>query len=805
MKFTLSWLFDHLETDASLEQIVDMLPMVGLEVESLVNPRESFAAFRVAEIVTAEQHPNADRLRVCTVNAGGETLSIVCGAPNARSGLKTVLAPVGAYVPGADITIKAGKIRGETSQGMLCSSAELGISEEADGIIELAADAQTGANFADYAEQIRLSQIDPVIEIAITPNRGDCLGVRGVARDLAAAGMGSLKPLDFSPAVGEGASPVTWHIDDSALALVPAVSGRMFSGVSNGASPAWLADRLTAIGQRPISALVDITNYIMFDLGRPLHAYDGDKIAGNQLTITAASSGQEILALNEKTYITETGMLVIGDEDGPDDIAGVMGGERTGVSDSTTNMFLEIAVFDPVSVATTGRKLNLHSDARYRFERGLDQCGPEQMAGYIARFIQQICGGSFSELTLAGANSYIPKTIAFSLSRTRQLTGVDVPRADQKQILEILGFEVDDRGGDSWDVTVPPWRNDIDGSADLVEEIIRIFGFDKLNMTALPRNSVIARPAYSAEQKRVPLLRRLLTSRGITEAVTFSFLKSDDARLFGGGDEGLRLANPISTDLDMMRPSILPNLLQAISRNNNRGIDNISLFEIGPVFLSPDETGQRICVSGIRQGNIRSADWRQKAEPVTAFDSKADILAALALIGVSVDNLVVSRDAPDWMHPGRSGRLKLGKMDMGYFGELHPAILMHYDLKSPIVGFEFWLDTIPLARNKGPMKPLLNLSAFQPVSRDFAFIVDEQVEAQALVQSVRKAARDVVTDVQVFDIYQGSNIEAGKKSVALTATLQPKSATFTEDELKAISDTIISTVAKNNGGEIRGG
>ena len=804
MKFTLSWLLDHLETDASLAQIVDMLPMVGLEVESLVNPREALAPFSVAEIITAEQHPNADRLRVCSVNAGDKILSIVCGAPNARAGLKTVLAPTGSYVPGAGITIKAGKIRGEISEGMLCSPAELGLSEDAGGIIELETDAPVGVSLAEYAEQSALIQADPVIEIAITPNRGDCLGVRGVARDLAAAGMGTLKAIDFSPAAGEGKSPISWHIDDSAVALVPLVTGRMFSGVKNGPSPKWLADRLTAIGQRPISALVDITNYIMFDLGRPLHAYDGDKITGTHLTITANSSGQEILALNEKTYQTETGMLVIGDDTGPDDIAGVMGGERTGVSDSTSNMFLEIAVFDPVSVATTGRKLNLHSDARYRFERGLDQAGPEQMAGYIARFVNEICGGSFSELTVAGNQHYTPKKIAFSVARTRQLTGVDVPEAEQRRILEQLGFTVSSSVADSWSVTVPSWRNDIDGSADLVEEIIRIYGFDKLNMTELPRSSVIARPAYSAEQKRAPLLRRLLTARGITEAVTFSFLKSDDAALFGGGDDSLRLANPISTELDMMRPSILPNLLQAVSRNNNRGIENVSLFEIGPIFLSPDETGQRISVSAIRQGNIRSADWRHTAAPVSAFDSKADILAALSLIGVSVDNITTSRDAPDWMHPGRSGRLKLGKMDMGYFGEIHPAILAHYDLKSPIVGFEFWLDTIALPRQKGSMKPLLNLSALQPVSRDFAFIVDEDVEAQALMQSIRKAARDVVIDVQVFDLYQGEHVEAGKKSVALTATFQPKTASFTDEELKSISDSIITTVGKNNGGKIRG-
>ena len=801
MKFTLSWLYDHLDTTASLEDICTLLPMLGLEVEDIVNPADMLAPFKVAEITDAQQHPDADRLRVCTVNAGGESLQIVCGAPNARAGLKTVLAPVGTQMPGSEMVIKQGKIRGQLSMGMLCSATELGIGEDADGIMELPADTPVGELFVDYAAHSGAAALDPVIEIAITPNRGDCLGVRGIARDLAAAGCGQLKPLDLSDEAGSFDSTVSWQIDPSATELVPLVSGRMFSGVRNGASPQWLADRLTAIGQRPISALVDITNYIMFDLGRPLHAYDADKIAGDKLIITADSEGEEIEALNEKTYLTQKGMLVIGDETGPDDIAGVMGGERTGVSETTTNMFLEIAVFDPIAVATTGRKLNLHSDARYRFERGLDQYGPEQMAGYIARFVQQICGGEISHLQVAGSHSYKPKHIAFSPNRTQTLTGVDVAEAEQRRILQLLGFESDA----NWNVTVPAWRNDIDGSADLVEEIIRIYGFDKLNMTPLPRLDVVARPAYSPAQRRGPALRRLLAARGMTEAVTFSFLKSEDAVLFGGGDKALGLANPISADLDMMRPSILPNLLAAAGRNNNRGVSSLSLFEIGPVFLSPDEGGQRMAVTALRQGNSREADWQHKAEPVTIYDIKADLLAALELLGVSVDNLSVSRDAPEYLHPGRSGVVKLGKMALGCFGEIHPRIARHYGLKGSIVCFEFWLDDIALPRAKGTMRPLLSLSAYQAVQRDFAFVVDEAVEAQALMLSVRKAARDVVSDITLFDVYQGENIEQGKKSVALTVTLQPKDATFTEEELKQISDNIIATIAKNNGGMIRGG
>ena len=801
MKFTYSWLLDHLDTSATLAEICTLLPMLGLEVEEVVDPSQTLQAFQVAEIITAEQHPDADRLRVCTVNTGKETVQIVCGAPNARAGLKTVLAPVGTYIPGSDITIKQGKIRGQLSMGMLCSAVELGIGEDADGIMELPADAPVGELFTRYAEAAAIAHFDPVIEIAITPNRGDCLGVRGVARDLAAAGMGQLKALDFSPEKGEFQSRIEWEIDDSATAYVPSVSGRMFENVTNGQSPQWLADRLNAIGQRPISALVDITNYVMFDLGRPLHAYDADKIVGNKLIITAASEGQELQALNEKTYRTEKDMLVIGDEAGPDDIAGVMGGERTGVSETTTQMFLEIAVFNPVSVATTGRKLNLHSDARYRFERGLDQDGPEKMAGYIARFVTNICGGRCSYLEQAGSGDFQPKKIAFSPLRTKMLTGVDVAEEEQKRILSALGFEV----AADWTVTVPAWRNDVDGAADLVEEVIRIYGFDKLDMIPLPRNEVVARPAFSSSQKREPLLRRLLASRGMTEAVTFSFLKTEDAKLFGGGDQALGLANPISADLDMMRPSILPNLLSAASRNNNRGFNSLALFEIGPVFLNPDESGQRTAVTALRQGNMRQADWQHAAEAVSVYDIKADLMVALKLIGVSVDNLSVSRDAPEYMHPGRSGRLKLGKMDMGYFGEIHPSIAQHYGLKGSVVCFEFWLDNIALPRNKGPMKPLLSLSSYQAVQRDFAFIVEESVEAQDVILSVRKAAREVVEEVTLFDVYQGSNIDVGKKSLALTVTLQPKESTFTEEELNRISDAIIATVAKNNSGVIRGG
>jgi len=804
MKFTLAWLKDHLETDHSLTEICEALPMLGLEVESLSDPLQHLGDFLVAEILTAQQHPDADRLQVCTVDKGdGTPLQIVCGAPNARAGLKTVLAPVGSWIPGSDFTLKEGKIRGQISQGMLCSLSELGLGEDHDGIAELPSAAQTGDSFASYAAGGAFTMTDPVIEIAITPNRGDCLGVRGVARDLAAAGYGTLKPLDFSEEEGSFVSPLNWEVEPAAQPMVPLISGRMFDGVVNGAAPSWMADRLIAIGQRPISALVDITNYVMVDLGRPLHAYDADKISGDKLVVRLAKKGEQVEALNERTYSLEDGALIIGDAEGPDDLAGIMGGERTGVTDATTRMFLEIAVFDPIKVATTGRQLNLHSDARYRFERGLDARSPVDMAGYIARLVGTVCGGRCSHLVVHGKADPAPKMLSFNPEKVKQLTGVDCPADKQAEILSVLGFELD-TSQPEWQVQVPHWRNDIDGSADLVEEIIRIYGFDKLEMASLPRDEVVARPSFSPAQKRSLMLRRTLAARGLTEAVTFSFMKRKDAELFGGDNDALMLANPISNDLNMMRPSVIPNLLQAMGRNLNRGIEEVCFFEIGPVFLSPDEQGQRMAIGGVRQGRRQLADWQQCETRFDLFDAKADLLAALAGLGVRVDNLVASREVPSWMHPGRSGVLRLGKTEMGVFGEIHPAICRHFDLPEGVAAFEFWLDNIPMPRRKGPAKSPVDLSALQPVSRDFAFIVAEEVEAQTLIDAVRRAARDVVDSVSIFDVYQGKGIEQGYKSIALNVRLQPREATFGEAELSKIADQIIATIAKNCGGVLRG-
>ena len=799
MKFTRDWLFDHLDTDRPLAEILDALPMLGLEVESF-DDRASLAPFTVAEVISAEQHPNADKLRVCMVNIGsGDPVQVVCGAPNARAGMKGVFAPAGAYVPGIDLVLKAGEIRGEASNGMLCSEREMMISDEHDGIIELDADAPVGASFADVA-----GLNDPVIEIAITPNRADCLGVRGVARDLAAAGYGTLKPLDTSAHEGSFDSPVTWKLDlDGKDDLCPLITGVAFRGVTNGPSPAWMASRLNAIGQRPISALVDITNYVMFDLGRPLHAYDMAKIEGDALIVRQAAGGEDFAALNEKTYKMEAGMITIGDAHGVDDLAGVMGGERTGVSEATSDMFLEIAIFDPISVATTGRKLNLHSDARYRFERGLDSESPNWAAGHVARLVTSICGGEASVPVTAGAGLDWQRSIFLGSGKVLSLTGMDVPADEQQRILEALGFTVSAAEG-GINVAPPAWRGDIDGAADLVEEIARIRGFDHLPMDHLPREDVVAKPSLSPAQARLFRLRRALAGRGLMEAVTFSFLSEDDAVRFGGGADSLKLVNPISADLSVMRPSILPNLLSAAARNQDRGEADAAMFEVGPIFLGDAPEEQRIAATGIRHGVTAPREWHASSRAIDVFDARADAEAALAALGIKLAGVQVRTGGADWFHPGRRGQLVQGRTVLASFGEIHPSVADAYGLRGRVVGFEIHTDDVPMPKSKGPAKSLLSLSVYQPVTRDFAFIVDADVAAGDLLKAVKSGSGPLLSDMKIFDLYEGANIGEGKKSVAITVTLTPTKATLTEEEIEKISAEIVKIAGKNCGATLRG-
>lgn len=802
MKFTFSWLKEHLETDKPLSEIVERLSMLGLEVEGVEDRAAGLGDFRVAHVVSAVQHPDADRLRVCMVDYGdGDPVQVVCGAPNARAGLKGVFASSGAYIPGTGITLKKSEIRGQESNGMLLSEREMGLSDDHDGIVELPDDAPVGAPAVAV-----MGLDDPVIEIGLTPNRQDCAGIRGIARDLAAAGLGTLKPLDAPENPGAFEPPLKWQRDLPAEAqdACPFVVGRLFRGVKNGPSPKWLQDRLRAIGLRPISALVDITNYVTFDLARPLHVFDADKVSGNP-TMRLARDGEKILALDGNEYTLDSSMTVIADDKGVEAIGGIMGGEASGVSEWTTNVFLEVALFDTVRTAATGRALGIMSDARYRFERGIDPESAMWGAHVATRMILDICGGEASELTTAGEMPDWKRDVILRKARVAALGGLDVPGDDQVRILESLGFEISD-DGETLKVSVPSWRSDIDGEADLVEEILRIRGYDDIPVVPMARETTVAQPAWSATQRRSARARRALASRGMVEAVTFSFMKRSTAELFGFADEALVVDNPISADLDAMRPSVLPNLLEAAGRNADRGYPDSALFEIGPAYADDGEKGQATIAAGVRVGRSGDRHWSAPPRAVDAWDAKADALAALEAAGAPVANLQVTADAPAWYHPGRSGVLRLGPNVLAAFGDLHPAVLKALDIDGPAVAFEVDLGKVPLPKAKkgSAARPLLKLSPFQPVIRDFAFVVEKDVAAADIVRSAMGAEKTLVSGVSVFDVYAGEHVGEGKKSVAIAVTLQPTEATLTDEQIDAVSRKIVAEVEKRTGGALRG-
>ena len=799
MKFTLSWLKEHLETEATLAQVRDTLTMLGLEVEGLTDPAESLKGFVVGYVVEAVQHPNADRLRVCKVDTGsGTVVQVVCGAPNARTGMKGIFAPTGSYIPGTGITLKASKIRGEESNGMLCSSRELQLGDDHSGIIDLPAEAVAGQSAAEA-----LGLGDAVIEIKVTPNRGDCLGVHGIARDLAAAGLGTLKPVKADRNAGSYASPIKWTHDyvPAPDSPCPIVVGRHFRGVKNGPSPDWLQRRLKAIGLRPISTLVDITNLVTFDLNRPLHVFDAAKLSGD-LVMRQAREGEQILALDGKTYTLDPAVSVIADAKGVHGIGGIMGGEETGVQESTTEVFLEAAYFQPIGIAASGRKLGILSDARYRNERGIDPESCWWGAEVATRLILDLCGGECSELVSSGVMPTWQRSYTLRTDRVQTLTGIEVSSADTVSILTKLGFGVD--GSGPWTAAVPSWRPDIVGEADLVEEVTRVFGFDKIPTTSLPPVSTMSRPVRDPLQRRTPQARRALAARGMNEAVTWSFLPLKKAERFGGGGADVRLLNSIDATLDTMRPSILPNLIDAASRNEARGLSDPALFEVGPQYKDATPQGQRTVAAGIRHNMAVPRNWAGPARTVDAFDAKADALAVLAAVGAP-DTLSSQAGAPNWYHPGRSGALKLGDRVMAYFGELHPEIVAAADLKGPVAAFEVFLDAPPLPKAKATKaRPKLVLSAFQPLERDFAFLVDAGVEAEKLVRAARNADKVMITAARVFDLYAGKGVPEGKKSLAIAVTLQPVERTLTDAEIEAVSDKIVAAVAKATGAVLRG-
>jgi phenylalanyl-tRNA synthetase beta chain len=803
MKFTLSWLKDHLDTDAPAAAIGERLTMLGLEVEALTDPAKALAPFVVAHVVSAEQHPNADRLKVCVVDDGTAKTQVICGAPNARAGMKGVFAPAGSYIPGIDTTLKSAKIRGVESNGMLCSEKEMGISDEHSGIIELPEDAPVGKPFAAV-----MGLDDPMIEIAITPNRQDCLGVHGVARDLAAAKVGRLKPFEATPVKGAFESPIKWARDlpDDKQEACPLVVGRYFRKVKNGPSPKWLQDRLVAIGLRPISALVDITNFVTYDLGRPLHVFDADKLdcgPKGELVIRMAKDRETLRALDGRTYTLDPNVTVIADRNGPHGLGGIMGGEESGCTEATTNVFLEVALFDPLRTAASGRRLGIESDARYRFERGVDPESAFWGAEVAARLVHAFCGGEASEIVSAGAMPDWRHTVTLRPERLRGLGGIDVPDAEVRRILEALGYEVA-RDGEAMTCLVPSYRMDVDGEADLIEDVLRVHGYDEIEAVPMRIETALPRPAISPEQRRVRQTRRALAARGMLEAVTYSFM---DARVAGrfGGDGSLKLANPISAELDEMRPSVLPNLIAAAARNAARGYPDVALYEVGPQYRAPGADGQDIMASGVRAGASGPRHWSERPRPVDALDAKADALGALGAAGAPVDNLQVAGEAPGWYHPGRSGALKLGNRVLATFGELHPRVVKALDAEGPMVGFEVFLNRLPPVKAKGSKtRAAFTPSPFQPLTRDFAFVVGEDVAAEAILRAARTAEKALITGATVFDVYRGKGIEDGRKSVAIAVTLQPVEKTLTDAEIEAVAGKIVAAVTKATGGTLRG-
>ena len=787
MKFTLDWLKEHLDTDAGVSAVADTLNRIGLEVESVENTGEKLAAFRIAKVLTASPHPQADKLQVLTVDAGDGPLQVVCGAPNARAGLVGVFGAPGAVVPANGMVLKVAAIRGVESNGMMCSTRELELGDDHDGIIELPEDAPVGENFAAWAGHDQV-----LFDVAITPNRQDCMGVRGIARDLAAAGLGTLRPLpqvyrmvSLAPIDGNGALPEI-RIEDSEGCA--AFYGQSVSGVTNGDAPQWMQVKLKAIGQKPISCLVDITNFVSIDLGRPLHVYDKAKLAGG-LVARKARDGEQVLALNGKTYTLDASMTVIADDAEVHDIGGVMGGEHSGVSETTTDVIIECAYFTPETIARTGQKLALTSDARQRFERGVDPAFLDEGLAIATRLVLDHCGGMPSNVVRVGEPPVTPRTLVYDHALAETLGGIAIPADQQKAILERLGFTVDK----GWIVTIPSWRRDIDGPADLVEEVVRITGLDHIASVPLPRADGVAKPTATPAQKIERKVRRSAAARGLSEAITWSFLSEDEAAAFGGGAWGL--ANPISEELKVMRPTLLAGLLSAARRNADRGADSIRLFELGRRYLADAE---RPTVGVVLAGERTPRGWANgKAQAFDAFDAKAEALALLEAAGAPVENLQIFAEAGDHFHPGQSGTLRLGpKAVLASFGILHPSTAKAFDLTGPVAVAEVYLDAVPAKRGSGFMRTHFTPPALQVVRRDFAFLVPAELAGDALVRAIKGSDKANIVAARVFDRFEGAGVPEGQVSLAVEVSLQPVEKSYAETDLKAIADRIVTAAAK---------
>ena len=838
MKFTLSWLRDHLDTEAGVDEIARTLNAIGLEVEGIEDRGAALASFRIARVIEATQHPNADRLRQLRVDVGdGVERSVVCGAPNARTGLIGVAALPGEYVPGTGVTLKVGEIRGVKSEAMMLSAREMGLGDDHSGIVDLPADAPIGASYAKWA-----GLDDPIIEISVTPNRGDALSVRGIARDLAAAGLGTLKPWSAPKVAPAYKSPLNWKIEDPRACLY--VLGRAVRGVKNGPSPQWLQDRLTAIGLRPISALVDVTNLFTFDLGRPLHVFDVAKVRGTDLTMRLAREGETLSALNGKDYALTPEDGVIADAAGPEALGGVIGGSHSGCDETTTECFIECALFDPVRIALSGRRHDVRTDARSRFERGLDPAFLPDALEAATRLIIELCGGEASEISSAGAEPAWKRSATLRFERVASYGGLDLPADEAVGRLERLGFAVQARDAETVTVAVPSWRNDVAGDlsayragggtltqfegldparaakaaegcaavepeADLIEEVLRLGGLDAVPAVSLPALAVIPPAAFTAKQSRAALARRVLAARGMLEAVTFAFMEAKTAALFGptapqtpwSPPEALRLVNPIAADLDQMRPTPVAALLLAAQRNAARGFADVALMELGAAYRDDTPEGQAAVEAGIRHGST-PRHWAEPSRGVDAIDAKGDVLAILAALGVPMAALQVTTDAPGFYHPGRSGVVRQGpKTVLATFGEVHPTVLAALDLPGPAVAFEVFLDAVPEPKRRKKGAP--DLSALQPLRRDFAFLVADGVAADAVLRAARGADKALITDAALFDVYRGKGVPEGSKSLAVQVTIQPREATLTDVQIEAVADRIVAAVAKATGAVLR--
>jgi phenylalanyl-tRNA synthetase beta chain len=801
MKFTFRWLKEHLDTDRPLGEIADKLTMIGLEVERIEDKAKLLAPFTIARVTEAKQHPNADRLRVCMVDTGsGDPIQVVCGAPNARTGMKGVFAAPGAFIPGKNLTLGVGKIRDVESRGMLVSAFELQISDDHEGIIELPDEAPVGANYAQWA-----GLDDAVIEINLTPNRADCAAVHGIARDLAAADMGKFKDAVINAVKGEFPSPVAVKIE--APELCSAFALRLIRGVKNGPSPAWLQQRLTAIGLRPINALVDITNFITYDRGRPLHVFDAAKVRGH-LTVRRARADETLVALDGKTYSLDGTMCVIADEAGVESLSGIMGGENTSCSAATTDVLIESALWNPINISQTGRKLGSNSDARYRFERGVDPAFMLPGLELATRMVLDFCGGTPSQISVAGSADAPERAIDFPVSEVKRLTGLAVPLPQTRRVLDRLGFSVTGEG-ERVKVAVPSWRPDLQGNADVVEEIVRILGVDRVPPTPFDRGEAPRKPVLTSIQVRTRKAKRALAARNLVEAMTWSFIAHREAELFGGGKPELVLANPIAAELSDMRPSLIPGLVAAAQKNADRSLPDVGLFEVGQVFRGDAPGDQFTAAAGIRRALAKPSGigrhWSKRDGEVDAFDAKADALAVLAAAGAPAQALQVTPGGPAWFHPGRSGTIQIGPQNvLGHFGELHPSSLEALDAEGPLVAFEVILERIPEAKVRATRaRPVLELSAFQPVERDFAFVVERNVKAADIVRAAQSADRKLITGIIVFDVYEGPGIEPGKKSIAIAVTIQPRDKTMTDAEIEALAAKIVAEVGKRTGGVLR--